>query len=224
MSDATTQAHLDIEDIKNDLVILKNGNVSLIMETTALNFDLLSEDEQESRIHAFANLMNSLTFPIQIVLHTERTDVTKYIEKLRLVQAKQISPALKKQIEIYIKFVKNLTINNQVLDKRFFVVIPAMLGAVQRPSLIKSLLGKSSEVVIDIDKILNRAQLELYPKRDHIMRQFRKMGLGIRQLNTDDLIRLYYSLYDPDKIGWNRINITKSDYTASMVTPMKKDI
>lgn len=221
MANATTQAHLDIEDIKNDLVILKNGNVSLIMETTALNFDLLSEEEQEARIHAFASLMNSLTFPIQIVLHTERTDVTKYIEKLRIVQGKQISPSLKKQIEIYIKFVKNLTINNQVLDKRFFVVVPAMFGAVQRPSLIKSLLGGSGEVIIDIDKILNRAQLELYPKRDHVMRQFRKMGLGIRQLNTDDLIRLYYSLYDPDKIGWNRINITKSDYTASMVTPMK---
>lgn len=223
MANATTQSHLDIEDVKNDLVILKNGNVSLVMETTALNFDLLSEDEQEARIEAFAHLMNSLTFPIQIVLHTERTDVTKYIEKLRIVQAKQISTALKKQIEIYIKFVKNLTINNQVLDKRFFIVIPAMLGAVQRPSLVKSLLGKSNEVVIDIDKILNKAQLELYPKRDHIMRQFRKMGLGIRQLNTDDLIRLYYSLYDPDKIGWNRINITKSDYTASMVTPMKKN-
>lgn len=222
MANATTQSHLDIEDIKNDLVILKNGNVSLIMETTALNFDLLSEEEQEARIHAFAALMNSLAFPIQIVLHTERTDVTKYIEKLRIVQAKQISNALKKQIEIYIKFVKNLTINNQVLDKRFFVVIPAMLGAIQRPSLMKSLLGKTSEVVIDIDKILNKAQLELYPKRDHVMRQFRKMGLGIRQLNTDDLIRLYYSLYDPDKIGWNRINISKSDYTASMVTPMKK--
>jgi len=221
MANATTQAHLDIEDIKNDLVILKNGNVSLVMETTALNFDLLSEDEQEARIHAFAGLMNSLTFPIQIVLHTERTDVTKYIEKLRIVQGKQISPSLRKQIEIYIKFVKNLTINNQVLDKRFFVVVPAMLGAVQRPSLMKSLLGGASDVVIDIDKILNRAQLELYPKRDHVMRQFRKMGIGIRQLNTDDLIRLYYSLYDPDKIGWNRINITKSDYTASMVTPMK---
>lgn len=222
MANATTQAHLDIEDIKNDLVILKNGNVSLVMETTALNFDLLSEEEQGARIHGFATLMNSLVFPIQIVLHTERTDVTKYIEKLRIVQSKQISPALKKQIEIYIKFVKNLTINNQVLDKRFFVIIPAMLGAVERPSLMKSLFGKSSEVVIDIDKILNKAQLELYPKRDHIMRQFRKMGLGIRQLNTDDLIRLYYSLYDPDKIGWNRINITKADYTASMVTPMKK--
>lgn len=222
MANATTQSHLDIEDIKNDLVILKNGSVSLIMETTALNFDLLSEEEQEARIHAFAALMNSLAFPIQIVLHTERTDVTKYIEKLRIVQAKQISNALKKQIEIYIKFVKNLTINNQVLDKRFFVVIPAMLGAIQRPSLMKSLLGKTSEVIIDIDKILNKAQLELYPKRDHVMRQFRKMGLGIRQLNTDDLIRLYYSLYDPDKIGWNRINISKSDYTASMVTPIKK--
>ncbi|MBD3363203.1 hypothetical protein GF362_05770 [Candidatus Dojkabacteria bacterium] len=223
MANSSTQQHLAIEDIRNDLVILRNGNVALVMECTALNFDLLSESEQDGRITAFAGLMNSLTFPIQIVIHTQRTDVTKYIEKLRSIQSRHTSVALKRQIEIYIKFIKNLTINNEVLDKRFFIVIPALLGAVQRPSFIQSIFGKQKEVSIDIDKILTKAQLELYPKRDHMLRQIKKMGLAIKQLNTDDLIRLYYSMYDPDKVGYNRLSITKQDFTASMVTPMKEE-
>jgi hypothetical protein len=90
----TTQDHLDIKDIRNDLVILRNGNVALVLETTALNFDLLSEDEQDARILAFAGLMNSVTFPIQIMIHTERTDVTNYIEKLQEIQVKQVSQAI----------------------------------------------------------------------------------------------------------------------------------
>lgn len=221
MTNSATQEHLDIEDIRNDLAILKNGNVALVLESTALNFDLLSEAEQDARIVSFAGLMNSLTFPIQIVIHTQRTDVTSYIDKLKSVQSKHTSAALKRQVEIYIKFVKNLTVNNEVLDKRFFIVIPALLGAVQKPSLLKTIMGGKNEVSIDIDKILSRAQLELYPKRDHVIRQIKKMGLGIRQLNTDDLIRLYYSMYDPDKVGYNRLSISKKDFTASMVTPVK---
>ena len=193
------------------------------MESTALNFDLLSEEEQDARILRFAGLMNSLTFPIQIVVHTEKTDVTRYVERLREVQSKQISKALVKQIEIYIKFIKNLTVNNEVLDKRFLIVVPALLGAVQRPSLVGSMFGKGSSVSIDIDKLLSKAQLELYPKRDHILRQFKKMGLGIRQLNTDDLIKLYYSMYDPDKFGADRLSITRADYSASFVTPMEDE-
>ncbi len=220
---SSTQQHLDIEDIRNDLVILKNGNVILVLETSSLNFDLLSEEEQDARILAYSGMMNSLTFPIQIAIHTERTDVTKYIEKLQTVQGKQISPALIKQIEIYIRFIKNLTVNNEVLDKRFFVVIPAIFNAVEKPSILKTITGsKDTTVSINIDKVLARAQLELYPKRDHIIRQFKKMGLEIKQLNTDELIRLYYSMYDPDKVGSSRIGIFKSDYTASMVMPEKE--
>ena len=219
---ASTQQHLDIEDIRNDLAIRKNGNVALVLETSALNFDLLAEEEQDAKILSFAGLVNSLTFPIQIVVHTERTDVTNYIDKLQEVQSKQISPALVKQIEIYVRFIKNLTINNEVLDKRFFVVIPAMLGAVEKTSVLKSLFGGETTYNINIDKVLSKAQLELYPKRDHLIRMFKKMGLTAQQLNTDDLIRLYYSMYDPDKIGSSRVGLQSADYTASMVTPLKE--
>lgn len=103
---STTQEHLDIEDIKQDLILCKNGQVSLVIETTAVNFDLLSEKEQEAKILAFAALINSLNFYIQILIRTEKLDVTRYIDRLEREREKQITDGLRKQIEIYTNFIK----------------------------------------------------------------------------------------------------------------------
>lgn len=217
MAEATTQGHLNIEDIRSDLVILKNGNVTMVIETTALNFDLLSEKEQEIKIQQFGNLINSLTFPIQILIHTERTDITKYIESLQLVKNKQSSKALIKQMEIYIRFVKNLTLNHEVLDKRFFIAIPASLFAIKKSSMMGNIFGGQKQVNINVDKVIAKAQLELYPKRDHLIKQLKNIGLIAKQLNTDDLIKLYYAMYSPDKAGYNQLSLSREDFSAGMV-------
>ena len=78
---ATTQDHLDIEDIRDNMVILKNGSVCAVLQTTAVNFDLLSEIEQDAIIAAFSMLLNSISFPVQVVVRSKRLDITKYIEK-----------------------------------------------------------------------------------------------------------------------------------------------
>jgi hypothetical protein len=93
----STQDHLEVEDIIDDLVLLKTGIVSLVLETNAINFELLSEKEQDSRILAFAGLLNSLDFQMQIVIRTERTDVSSYIDRLVAYKQKQISKALHRQ-------------------------------------------------------------------------------------------------------------------------------
>lgn len=218
----STQEHLDIEDIIDDLVILKNGNVSLILETSSLNFDLLSEEEQDIRIMGFAGLLNSLNFQMQIVVRTERTDVSEYIDKLKIYKEKQISVALKRQIEIYMQFIKNLTVNNEVLDKRFFIVIPAIIASVQRTSMLRQLLGKPVKIS-NLEQVLEKAKTELYPKRDHLSKQFQKIGLDSWQLKTDDLIRLYYSMYQPDTPGVRKMNISKKDFSAGIVSILDEE-
>lgn len=80
----STQEHLNIEDIVDNLLVLKNGVVSLVLETSALNFDLLSEEEQDARILAFAYLLNGVDYPIQISVRTVRTDVSDYVKARRL--------------------------------------------------------------------------------------------------------------------------------------------
>lgn len=214
----STQEHLNIEEIVDDLVVLKNGVVGLILETSALNFDLLSEEEQDARILAFANLLNGVNYPIQISVRTVRTDVSQYIKRLEIYKSKQVSAALVKQMDIYIQFIKNLTTNSEILDKRFFVTIPYRSLLVSDPGLLKKLLGAKPQIE-NIDKVVQKAKVELYPKRDNIIRLFSKMGITAKQLTNNELLMLFYEIYDPDKIGYQKIGLSVDDYTSGLVQP-----
>lgn len=214
---STTQEHLDIEDIREDLVLCKNGQVSLVIETTAVNFDLLSEREQEAKILAFAALINSLNFYIQILIRTEKLDVTKYIERLERERDKQISEGLRKQVEIYTNFIKNLAYNTEVLDKRFFIVVSSLSTAIKRTNPLKTALGKDDRIT-NGDQIIDRAKGILYPRRDHLVKQMQRMNIFGRQLNTDELIKLFYSIYNPDTPGLQKLQIKSSEISAPLVT------
>lgn len=209
----STQDHLEIEDIRDGLVLLRDGRISLVLETNALNFDLLSEPEQDTRIKNFASLLNSLNFQLQIIVMTERSDLTAYIERLSKYKNRQISKPLIRQIEIYMKFIKNLTYNREVLEKRFFVVIPEVIGQVQRTSMVKQIFGKKISIT-NKKALFEKAKLQLYPKRDHLRKQFKKMGLEAKPMNTEELIRLYYSMYTPDRLGSGKLELKTTELTS----------
>jgi hypothetical protein len=212
----TTQEHLDIEDIRDDLVVLKNGVVSIVLEVNALNFDLLSEQEQDVKIMHFAALLNSINFVFQIVVRTELTDTTEYIEKLRAYKHKQISDALKNQIDIYINFIENLTINKDVLDKTFYLIIPESPSIVEKTSFVKQLFGKKNKIT-NVKSIINYVKPRLTPKAENIIKQFKNIGLIAKILDTNSLIRLYYSMYDPDRTGNTRLQLATTEFTSGIV-------
>lgn len=212
----STQQHLDIADIKEDLIILKSGVVTLVLETTSLNFDLLSEREQDAKILAFAGLLNSLSFHVQISIRTKRTDLSDYIEQLETEKKRQISDGLRKQMEIYIEFIKNLTVTNEVLEKRFFIVIPSNTGVSLRPGLFKQLFGKK-EAVVNVDEAIEKAKNKLYPRRDHIIKQLKRMGLFSHQLNSSQLVKLFYGIYNPERGGFENLELNRQDLNASLV-------
>lgn len=213
----TTQDHLEIEDIKDDLVVCKNGQVSLVLETTAVNFDLLDEREQEAKILAFAALINSLNFYVQIRVRTEQTDTTNYLEDLQRRTETIKAPGLKRQMEVYMTFIRNLTVNTDVLDKRFFVAVSSFAMAAKRTSMLKKLFGKEDKIT-NIDKILENAKGNLYPKRDHLIKQLFRMGVFARQLTTDELIRLFYNYYNPDTIGMQKLQIKYDEIRTPLIT------
>jgi hypothetical protein len=196
---ASTQDHLDIETIIDSLIVLKSGVVALVLQTSAVNFDLLSEFEQESKIKAFAGLINSIDFNMQILIRTNKVDISDYIRKLKDMNIHEQSPLIRRQIEIYTEFVKKMTIKNEVLDKKFFIVIPSRPNIVAKTSALKQIFGKE-EKIVNVDQILKDAKPNVYPKRDHVIRQLGRIGLQARQLTTDELINLFYSLYNPDSV------------------------
>lgn len=177
-----TQSFLPVEDIRDDIVIMKDGSMAIILQTSAVNFDLLSETEQLAIIGSFAALLNSLSFSIQIVVRSKRLDISNYIHLLKDAEALQKNPLLKTMMQHYRQFVTNIIRNNEVLDKQFFVVI----------SVSYLELG----VVKDINKNFEKGLTLLSPRRDHIMRQLSRIGLKTTQLNTDKLISLFYDYYN----------------------------
>ena len=222
---ASTQEHLDIHEIKNDLVVLKNGAVCGVLQTTAVNFDLLSEIEQDATISAFSMLLNSITFPVQIVLRSKRLDITKYIEKVHKIEQRLQDPLLKMQAESYRKFVQDTIKTNEVLAKNFYVVIPSGQTADRQPGsgpfdfFIKLFGTHQKRVVVNVDRVLKEAETKLYPKMDHVIKEFNRIGVRARQLTTQELVELYFDIYNPSTVHGQRIRTSVEDYKTAVVNP-----
>lgn len=198
---ASTQEHLDIEDIKDDIVILKDGSCCLVLQTNAVNFDLLSETEQDAIIFAYAGLLNSLTFPIQIYIRSQPKDISSYLLLLKKQKDKQQSQKIKEQIIKYQQFVEKMVKDNRVLDKKFYIVIPFTIFDLGVSQTMKKSLGKSGQLPFPKEYVLEKAKTHLFPKKDHIIKQFTRLGLKILCLKTKELIELFYGIYNPETVG-----------------------
>lgn len=219
---ATTQEHLDVEDIRDDLVVLKNGSCCLVLTTNAINFGLLSEPEQDATIYAYAGFLNSLSFPIQILIRSQKKDISSYLSLLKKAESSQSNALLKEQIQKYLVFIEKIVKENQILDKKFYVTIPfsslelGIQGAMGQPFQAQKTLP------YPIDYILEKAKINLYPKRDHLIAQFSRLGLKVTQLNNQELLELFYQIYNPESVG-QKFSTVKG-YSASLVAPAEKGI
>jgi hypothetical protein len=196
---STTQAHLPIADITNDIVIYKDGGAALVMESTSLNFGLLSEKEQSAVIAAYAAMINSLTFSVQIVVLTQRKDISAYLNFLD-EQAKNIKqPLLSKLMQEYRGFITESVKKKNVLGKRFFVVLylsPLELGIAKS---VASITRRGGPLPFAKTYVIKKAKITLYPRRDHLIRQAGRLGIKFKQLLTNDLIELYHAVYNPQR-------------------------
>jgi len=222
---ATTQEHLDVYDVKDNFVILKNGTVCAVLQTNAVNFDLLSEIEQDAIIAAFSMLLNSITFPIQIVIRSKRLDITKYIEKVQRIENKLTDTLLKHQAESYRKFIQEVIQNNDVLDKRFYVVVPTGGSNEARPGsgpfdwVFRLMGAQNKRTSFDSDAVLKEGTVELFPKIDHVIKEFNRIGVRARQLMTQEIVELYFDVYNPSTVHGQRIRTNVDDYKTAIVNP-----
>lgn len=217
--DSTTQQFLDIFDITNDLVILKDGTASLIITVDAMNFGLLAEEEQDSIMYAYAGLLNSLNYPIQIVIKSQTKDVTGYLHLLKEQEDKATSRLQQQRIMKYREFVSNLIRERNVLDKKFYVAIPAKPLELGLMPISSVLPGQSQTDISKVDKsmVIEKARSILEPKRDHLIAQFARIGLYSRQLETQEIIQLFYQSYNPEASDGQGMGDSKS-YTTPLVT------
>lgn len=219
-----TQDHLDIIDIKDDILVLTGGRFRLIIEAKAINFDLLSEDEQNATIFAYANLVNSIDYPIQIVVRTRQVDVTSYLDYLESQMHEQPSSELREQLQDYIDFIKQLVLENTVLQKHFYVVLPywhggeAAKSAQEQKGGLNPFAKKDDAPKLTYSKrVFTKAKAELEQKFEELKWQFNRLGIKVKQLNTEELIRLYYEVYNPEAGQNMGVNQDVFGYTSGIV-------
>jgi len=215
---STTQDFLDIHEVTENLLLLKSGAAAVIIQVMAMNFGLLAEEEQDAIIYGYAGMLNSLNYPIQIVIRSQTKDVTSYLNLLRQKEEETVSTTRKQQIRQYREFVAELVQERNVLDKKFYVVIPASgieLGIVTAQSVVPGV--KSPDIsTFDRSIIIERAKNLLEPKRDHIISQFARIGMFSRQLDTQEIIQLFYAAYNPESTDGQKMT-DSHQYTSTVV-------
>ncbi len=221
----STQDHLPIEDVREGIVVMKDGAAAMVIRVSSVNFDLLSEREQSALVHAYGGILNSLTFPVQILIRSAIKDVSSYVSFLSVQEKRLDNELLRDKIRSYRNFIGNVVKQNKVLAKSFYVVVPFSvleLGVTQGmgSSLPKAPWGRKKTekgaLPFKIEYILEKAKASLDPKREHVERLFGRLGLQAKALNTQELIQLFYEIYNEDSAATQMIQT--SNYTAAMVT------
>lgn len=195
---APTQERIPIADITEDVVVYKDGGAAILLESTSLNFGLLSKREQQAVIASYAGLLNSFNFPVQIVARTQRKDISSYMKFLARAKKKITNPHLSLLMNDYEAFIVDAVKKKNVLSKKFYLVVPFTPYELGVAKSFVAAFTKRTKLRYPKSYVIKKAKIALYPKRDHLMRQSGRMGIELKQLLTADLIDLYYHLFNPE--------------------------
>ena len=194
---ATAQDLVPIADIVEDVVLYKDGGAALIMESSSLNFGLLSEREQQSVIAAYAALLNSLSFPIQIVVRSQRKDISSYLAYLEDAKSRIQNQKLVDIMLDYQTFIGETVKKKNVLGKKFYLLIPFSSLELGVAKSFMSVAKRAGPLPYPKSYTVKKAKVALYPKRDHLVRQAGRLGLQLKQLSTTELVELFYDVFNP---------------------------
>ena len=195
-----TQTHLPIAEIKDGVVVLKDGTLRAVLMTSSINFSLKSEDEQNALISSYVSFLNGLDFPLQIVVQSRQLQIKPYVEKLREVERNQANELLRVQTADYRSFVEELVQIGQIMTKRFYVVVPYDPLSNKRKGFFarfKEVLKPALTVRLKEQRFAQRKE-DLDMRVRQVTQGLESMGLQAIPLDTQALIELYYSTYNPD--------------------------
>ncbi|HDJ30575.1 MAG TPA: hypothetical protein ENF31_01290 [bacterium] len=196
MAQIPTQKFLEIEDIREGIVILKNKTLRGVLIVSSLNFALKSEEEQNATIFQFQEFLNSLDFPLQIVVQSRRLNITGYLDKLKSLEERQENELLKAQTAEYRKFIKDLVAKASIMQKNFFVVVPFIPFGAEATK--KGFFAKPTLPTLT-EEVFQRAKVQLWQRMEFIILGLRRCGLQAQPLDSPELIELFWSIYNPEE-------------------------
>lgn len=196
----STQQYLDIAEIKEDTIVMKDGTLRVVLLVSSINFALKSEDEQNAVIDSYVRFLNNLSFTLQIVIQSRELDIDNYLEYLKGKEKEQTNKLLKVQTADYIEYIKELTSLGKIMNKRFYIIVPYNPLTDKRKSFF-SLIGEALKpaTIIKLKEKTFRQYKEMLERRvDSVVGGLESMGVAVARLDTQSLIELYYKTYNPE--------------------------
>lgn len=191
-----TQEFVPIDDVRDGIVILKEGGMRGVLMASSVNFSLKSDDERQAIILQFQDFLNSLDFPIQILTQSRRLDIRPYIALLEDRYKAQSNDLMKIQIEQYIAFVKSFTESTNIMTKNFFVIIPYDSAIISKKGGFLPGFGKSSEQTAEEENFEEKKN-QLEQRMGVVEQGLVRCGVRVAKLGTDEVVELFYKIFNP---------------------------
>lgn len=195
----STQKYVDVEEVRDGVIVLKDGSLRAALLVSSINFDLKATEEQDSIISQYQNFLNSLDFPIQIVISSRKLNISPYMDYLKKKENQISNELLSLQLAEYQKFIKNLTEVSNIMSKFFYVIVPFHPVENVKSGVFDRLLGASNAQI----SVARRRELfdtyknQLWQRVDHIIAGLSGTGVKVAPLKTEELIELLYNSYNP---------------------------
>ncbi len=205
MPETATQAFLEVQDIREGILLLKNNSIRGILMVSSINFALKSDEEQTAIIYAFQSFLNSLDFSCQIVVQSRNINITPYLDGLKDLEDKQANELLRRQTASYREFIKNMVVGDTVMTKNFYVVVPYTLmeifgvGSAAKQFNLLGQESKAQQPKEMKDDEFQRCKTQLWQRMEYLAMGLRRCGLEAMPLTTPELIELFWSIHHPDQ-------------------------
>lgn len=197
MAQLTTQQFLEVSQIREGVVVLKNKSLRGILMISSLNFALKSEDEQNAILYQFQGFLNSLDFSTQIVIQSRKLNITGYLEQLKILEEKQTNKLLKTQTHEYREFIRQLVEERDILTKNFFVVVPYTMTELIGKADSNKGFFQNAKIPTLTEENFHRAKTQLWQRMEYVALGLRRCSLQAIPLTTPEIVELLWSLHHP---------------------------
>jgi type IV secretory pathway VirB4 component len=200
----STQNSLFLAEIRDGIVIMNDGSFRAVVMCKSINFDLMSPQERESIEYSFQGFLNSLYFPVQIYIRSQKIDLRPYIERLDKIRTEHDNMLLALLMEDYIDYLSGLASQTNIMDKKFYVVIPFFPNTDMKSvakagkGFLDSVFSKKEQQITINENDLEKAKTELRNRVQSVMSGLQQSGVQSLPLDTQELIELFYDAYNPD--------------------------
>lgn len=222
----STQNTLQIAEVRDGIVIMNDGSFRSVIMVKSINFDLMSPQEREAVEYSYQGFLNSLYFPIQIFIRSQKVDLEPYIQKLDKIRSEHDNMLLALLMEDYITYIDNLSMQTNIMDKKFYVVIPyfheldaqkALAASKTLLNGVTSMFSKKEQHVVVNEADLEKGKTELRNRVQAVLGGLMQCGIQGLPLDTQELIELYYDTYNPDTATRQQLK-SFDDMTAPIIS------